>query len=208
MNIIALRIKQRREQLGLSAEQLAEKIGKAKTTIYRYESGFIEKMPSSVLSDIANALNVSPTYLMGLEDNTAIISDHIRPIRLKKFPMLGEIACGKPIFADEEHETYIDATADIKADFCLTAKGDSMIGARIFDGDIVFIKEQPIVDNGQIAAVIIDDSVTLKRWYYYPDKQKLVLTPENPKYEPLVFVGEELNSIRCLGRAVCFMSNL
>lgn len=208
MNNIALRIKQRREQLGMSAEQLAEKIGKAKTTIYRYENGFIEKMPSSVLSDIANALNVTPTFLMGLEDNVFATSSEIRPVRLKKFPMLGEIACGKPIFADEDHETYIDAAADIKADFCLTAKGDSMIGARIFDGDVVFIKEQPIVDNGQIAAVIIDDSITLKRWYYYPDKHKLILTPENPKYEPLVYVGEELNSIRCLGRAICFMSNL
>jgi repressor LexA len=116
MNIIALRIKERREQLGLSAEQLAEKIGKAKTTIYRYESGFIEKMPSSVLSDIAKALNVSPTYLMGLEDSTSI-TDQIRPIRLKKFRILGEIACGEPIFANEDHETYIDASAEIKADF-------------------------------------------------------------------------------------------
>lgn len=207
MNIIASRIKERREQLGLSAEQLAEKIGKAKTTIYRYESGFIEKMPSSVLSDIAKALNVSPTYLMGLEENTSI-TDQIRPIRLKRFRMLGEIACGEPIFANEDHETYIDASAEIKADFCLTAKGDSMTGARIFDGDVVFIKEQSIVENGQIAAVVIGEEVTLKRWYYYPNQKKLVLQAENPKYEPFVFIGEELNNIRCLGRAVSFMSNL
>lgn len=207
MNIIALRIKERREQLGLSAEQLAEKIGKAKTTIYRYESGFIEKMPSSVLSDIAKALNVSPTYLMGLEDS-ASITDQIRPIRLKKFRMLGEIACGEPIFANEDHETYIDASAEIKADFCLTAKGDSMTGARIFDGDVIFIREQAIVENGQIAAVVIGEEVTLKRWYYYPEQKKLVLQAENPRYEPFVFIGEELNNIRCLGRAVSFMSNL
>lgn len=122
--------------------------------------------------------------------------------------MLGEIACGKPIFANEEHETYIDASADIKADFCLTAKGDSMIGARIHSGDVVFIKEQSIVDNGQIAAVIIDNDVTLKRWYFYPDKKKLILQAENPNYEPFVYIGEELNNIRCLGRAVSFMSNL
>ena len=207
MNIIALRIKERREQLGLSAEQLAEKIGKAKTTIYRYESGFIEKMPSSVLSDIAKALNVSPTYLMGLEDS-ASITDQIHPIQLKKFRMLGEIACGEPIFANEDHETYIDASAEIKADFCLTAKGDSMTGARIFDGDVVFIREQAIVENGQIAAVVIGEEVTLKRWYYYPEQKKLVLQAENPRYEPFVFIGEELNNIRCLGRAVSFMSNL
>lgn len=207
MNIIALRIKQRREELGMSAEQLAEKIGKAKTTVYRYESGFIEKMPSSVLSDIAHALNVSPTYLMGLNDDTKI-TDQLRPIHLKKFPMLGKIACGEPIFADEEYELYIDASEDIKADFCLTAKGDSMIGARIFDGDVVFIKEQPIVENGQIAAVIIGDEVTLKRWYYYKQQMKLVLQAENPKYEPLVYVNDELDNIRCLGRVVSFMSKL
>lgn len=208
MNEIALRIKQRREELGLSAEQLGEKIGKAKTTIYRYESGFIEKMPSSVLSDIAKVLKVSPTYLLYGDEPQNSLNNILRPVNLKKFPMLGEIACGKPIFANEEHETYIDASADIKADFCLTAKGDSMIGARIHSGDVVFIKEQSIVDNGQIAAVIIDNDVTLKRWYFYPDKKKLILQAENPNYEPFVYIGEELNNIRCLGRAVSFMSNL
>jgi repressor LexA len=72
----------------------------------------------------------------------------------------------------------------------------------------VFIKQQPIVENGEIAAVVIGDEATLKTWYYYPDKQKLVLTPANQAYEPLVYTGEELNTITCLGRAVCFMSNL
>ena len=134
--------------------------------------------------------------------------DNIHPITKKRFPMLGKIACGEPIFADEDHETYIEASDNIQADFCLTAKGDSMIGARIQDGDIVFIREQPMVNNGQIAAVIINDEATLKRWYYYPNQSKLVLTPENPAYEPLVYIGEELNTIRCLGLAVAFMSNL
>jgi repressor LexA len=66
----------------------------------------------------------------------------------------------------------------------------------------------PVVENGQIAAVIIDNEATLKRWYYYPEKSKLVLTPENPTYEPLVYIGEELENVRCLGRAVSFMSKL
>ena len=83
-----------------------------------------------------------------------------------------------------------------------------MTGARINDGDVVFIKEQPTVENGEIAAVIIDNEATLKRWYFYPEKHKLLLTPANDKYEPFVYVGEELNEIRCLGKAVCFMSNL
>lgn len=122
--------------------------------------------------------------------------------------MLGKIACGEPIWADEDKESYIMAGMDIKADFCLTAQGDSMINARINDGDIVFIVKQPIVDNGDIAAVIIDNEATLKRWYYYKDDNKLMLVAENPKYPPLVYINEELNSVRCLGKAVYFMSSL
>ena len=76
------------------------------------------------------------------------------------------------------------------------------------DGDIVFIREQPMVNNGEIAAVIIDDEATLKRVYYYPEKQKLMLVPENTKYEPLVYIGEELEQIRILGLAVAFQSDL
>ena len=133
---------------------------------------------------------------------------NISPIRLKKFPMLGEIACGEPIWADEDRESYVMADMDIKADFCLTAKGDSMINARIYDGDIVFIRHQPVVNNGEIAAVIIDNEATLKRVYYYPEQNKLVLNPENPAYEPLVYINEELSTIRILGKAVYFMSAL
>ena len=119
---------------------------------------------------------------------------------------MGDIACGKPIFAEESYDGYIDIEEGINADFCLRAKGDSMIGARIMDGDIVIVKKQDMVQNGEIAVVLIDDEATLKRAYFYPDKNKLVLSPENPKYEPLVYIGEELNSIRILGKAVAFQS--
>ena len=115
---------------------------------------------------------------------------------------------GEPIYADEDKESYVMADMDINADFCLTAKGDSMINARINDGDIVFIRKMPMVNNGDIAAVIIDDEATLKRVYYYPEKNKLILSPENPEYEPLVYINEELNDIRILGKAVYFMSAL
>lgn len=134
--------------------------------------------------------------------------DNISPIQLKRFPLLGEIACGEPIFADENKESFVMADMDIRADFCLRAKGDSMINARIYDGNLVFIKEMPMVDNGDIAAVIIDDEATLKKVYYYPDKGKLVLYPENPDYEPFVYIGEEMNTIHIRGKAVYFMSAL
>ena len=134
--------------------------------------------------------------------------ENISPVKLKRFPMLGEIACGQPIWAEEDRDSYVMADMDIRADFCLTAKGDSMINARIYDGDIVFIRKMPIVENGEIAAVIIGDEATLKRWYYYREDNKLMLIAENPKYEPLVYMNEELDTIKCLGKAVYFMSAL
>ena len=173
------------------------------------------------LTILSMALNVDEAWLMGYDVpmslNLAFEQDvseitkkypNIKPVRLKRFPMLGEIACGEPVFMTEDKEHVVMADMDIKADFCLTAKGDSMINARIFEGDIVFIRSQPVVENGEIAAVAIEDEATLKRVYYYPDKSKLILCPENSAYEPLVFIGEELNSIRILGKAVYFMSTI
>ena len=195
----------------LSLREFAEKCQMSHTTIDNLEKGVDFRTGKTVqtkiatIEKIATACNVPLEYIIG---STEPELKDVRPVKLKKFRMLGEIACGEPIWADEEFETYIEAAANIQADFCLTAKGDSMIGARIHDGDIVFIREQPIVNNGQVAAVIIENEATLKRWYYYPDKKKLMLTPENPAYEPLVYIGEELDQVRCLGLAVCFNSKI
>ena len=213
---IGERIKSLRESKRITQTELAEKLGTTKQNIYKYENGIITNIPSDKIELMAKCFEVSPGYIMGWEDENELDDlsilmekyDNIRPIKLKRFPLLGEIACGQPIFADEDRESFIMADMDIRADFCLRAKGDSMINARIYDGDVVFIKEMPMVDNGDIAAVIIDDEATLKKVYYYPDKGKLVLCPENPDYEPFIYVGEELNTIRILGKAVYFMSPL
>ena len=210
------RVKLLREQKGMTQEELANQLGyKSKSSVTHIERG--RDIPRSMVVKLADILDTTPAYLMGWEDepeksdNISELMekyDNIKPIKLKRFPMLGEIACGQPIFANEDREHYIMADMDIDADFCLTAKGDSMINARINDGDIVFIKEMPIVENGDIAAVIIDDEATLKRVYYYPDQGKLVLNPENSAYEPLVYIKDELNHIRILGKAVYFMSTV
>lgn len=134
--------------------------------------------------------------------------NNIFPLSVKKFPLLGEIACGEPIFANEDRESYVMAGTDIDADFCLKAKGDSMIGARILDGDIVFIKETTIVNNGEIAAIAIDDEVLLKRFYYFKDENLLTLQSENPKYPPKNYKNEQLDHIRVLGKAVAFQSDI
>lgn len=121
-----------------------------------------------------------------------------------KVPLIGTIACGAPILAEEHIEGYVNIPKHISADFALTCKGDSMSGARIFDGDIVYIRQQDTVDNGQIAAVLIDGEATLKRVKIYDDH--IVLEPENPHFRPLTYWAEEMNSVRILGRAVAFTS--
>lgn len=206
------RIKARREELGLTLEQVARKLGVNKSTISRYETSYIEKLPITALLPLAKVLQTSPAYFLVQDESAKTIEissfDNIFPIKTQKIPLLGEIACGTPIYANEDRESYVLAGTEIAADFCLKAKGDSMINARINDGDIVFIRKQSIVDNGEIAAVIIEDTATLKRVYYYPDKQKLVLQAENPKYEPLVFIGDELEQVHILGKAISFQSDI
>lgn len=216
MVTIGKRMKEAREHLHLTQEDIAKKVGVAIQTIYKYENEIVTNIPLDKLEKIADALNLEPAYLMGWEekptryDNDPIDLEKygLKAVKTKKFRMLGEIACGKPMYADEDYETFVEASADINADFCLTAKGDSMINARIFDGDIVFIREQPIVDNGEIAAVIICDenTATLKRVYIKPEK--IILRAENPMYNDIVFEREEMNNVRILGKAVAFMSNV
>ena len=196
-------IKQRRIEVGVS-----------EATISRWESGDIANMKRDKIVSLAKALHVSPSFIMGWDEPETedIVSsnkyNNVFPIKTHKIPLLGDIACGEPIFASEDKESYVLAGTDIRADFCLRACGDSMINARIYDGDIVFIREQPMVEKGEIAAVIINDEATLKRVYYYPEQNKIILNPENPAYEPFVYVGEELNSIRILGKAIAFQSDV
>ena len=205
--MLSKNIKRLRKARGLTLDELAAKIGTSKQTIHRYENGIISNIPSEKVELLAAALSVTPSELMGWSDQIPDVSG-ILPISVKKLPILGDIACGEPIYASEDHESYTYANETLDADFCLRAHGDSMIGARIYDGDIVFIRSQNTVDNGEIAAVIINDEATLKRVYFYPEEQKLILTPENPKYAPLVYINNELDSIKILGKAVAFQSSV
>ena len=207
-------IKQRRIELGLTMADVAQSVGVSEATISRWESGDIANMKRDKIVSLAKALHVSPSFIMGWDEPETedIVSsnkyNNVFPIKAHKIPLLGDIACGEPIFASEDKESYVLAGTDIRADFCLRACGDSMINARIYDGDIVFIREQPMVEKGEIAAVIINDEATLKRVYYYPEQNKIILNPENPASEPFVYVGEELNSIRILGKAIAFQSDV
>lgn len=211
------KIKSRRLELGLTLDEVAQKIGVAASTFQRYESGEIKNMRRDKIKKIADVLELSPSYLMGWSeqsDTTEFDSsqyDNIIPLKkdyLKKIPLVGDIACGEPILANEEYESLVVIDGSINADFCLRCKGDSMVNARILDGDIVFIHKQDAVENGEIAAVIIDNEATLKRVNYKPEKNMLILKAENPKYDDFVYIGEELETIKILGKAVAFQSNI
>lgn len=190
----------------ITLDELAARVGTSKQTIHRYENGVINNIPPEKVERLAIALGTTPSELMGWGEFSALPCKNAIPLSVKKLPMLGKISCGEPIYAEEEHESYVSIDAGLNADFCLRANGDSMIGARIFDGDIVFIRSQESVDNGEIAAVVINDEATLKRVYFYPEEGKLILSPENPRYAPLVFFGAELESIKIIGKAVAFQS--
>ena len=180
-------------------------MGIAQSTLSYWEQGKYD-IDNDSLRKLSIFFKCSADCILGMKDIQREMPENIIPLKTKKIPLLGEIACGEPILAQEEYGDFVTASADLDVDFCLKAKGDSMIGARIYDGDLVFIRKQPSVNNGEIAAICIDDEATLKRVYYYPEKNKLVLNPENPAYEPLVYIGKELEEVKILGKAIAFQS--
>lgn len=197
-------IKRELEKRGWKYKDLSIESNIPFSTILKVLSGNTKNPRIDTIEAIETALGIGGSYF----SNFLSRFDNLSPISTQRVPMLGDIACGQPIIANEERESYVQVGKEINADFCLTARGDSMIGARILDGDIVFCRAQETVENGEIAAVIIGDEATLKRVYYYPEKKKLVLQAENPKYEPFVYVGEELSDIRIIGKAVAFQSDV
>lgn len=200
MNSLSSVLRRRRRELGLTLAQIAEKMGVAEATVQRWESGSIRTLRQEKVSRLANILQVTPAALMGWEETLPSNVVHLHP--MEKVPLIGQIACGTPILAEENITDYVDVPGHIHADYALTCRGDSMINAGIRDGDVVYIRQQEEVENGQIAAVLIDDEATLKRFYKRGDTLQLI--PENPAFAPLVFVAEEMNMVRVLGLAVAY----
>lgn len=201
---IANRLKARRMQMNYSYQELADKVGMSKSTLQRYETGMIKNIPIARLKSLSAALNMNPNELIGIEEDTPLPPGLLPLPTTKKIPRLGRIACGRPIMTEENFDGYDDIPENIHADFSLICSGDSMINARIRDGDIVYIRLQEQVENGEIAAVYIDGETTLKRVYLSPGQ--LVLQAENPQYAPMVYTGPELENIRIIGKAVGFTS--
>lgn len=214
MKKLSEKLKDIRKKHNLTMEELANLLSQhfelnvTKGMISRWEGNKSEPM-TVYLRAYAKLFNVSLDYLLGLDDSLdPFLFDNISPIETKKIPMLGEIACGEPILCNEDRESYVLVGTDIRADFCLRCKGDSMINARIFDGDIVFVRKQDTVENGEIAVVVVDDEATLKRFYYYPESNQVELKPENPRYHSLIFLKGQRNDIHILGKAIAFQADV
>lgn len=192
---------------GKTQKEVADTIGVIPQTLNAWCTG--QALPRmGKVQALADYFGINKSDL--IDDNA---SQNIPPYKniapmpkTKRVPLIGTIACGTPIYADENFEDMLPVPDYINADFCLRCQGDSMIDARINDGDVVYIRTQPIVDNGDIAAVLIDDEATLKRVYVYPNK--LVLQAANSAYEPLIYVGEEVDYVRILGKATHFTSEI
>lgn len=205
-------IKQLREQRGMSQDTLAEKVGyKDRSSIAKVEAGLVD-LSQSKIAAFAKALGVSPAILIGVGEDSvpSNLSAHLpsnmevlKP--MKQIPLVGEIACGVPILAQENITDYVDLPDHVHADYALKCRGDSMINANIHDGDIVYIRQQTDVNNGQIAAVMVDGNeseATLKR--FYRRDNMITLIAENPAQGPMVYVGEDMARVHVLGLAVGF----
>ena len=202
------RIRARREELGISQEELAKRLGyKSRSSINKIEKGEND-IPQSKIVAFAQALQTTPECLMGWAQPPASdIYDipNIEPYNPTMVPIVGTIAVGTPILAEENIEGYAPLQ-DKHADFALTVKGDSMIGDNIHPGDIVFIKQQPTVEIGEIAAVLIDGDATLK--HFYRDADSVTLVSSNTKYKPMVYHKGNCDEIRILGKAVAYLHDL
>ena len=222
---LSKRLAQLKSARGMTTDALSLQSGVPKGTINKILNGETRNPTVGTLAALADALDcplerlcddgapprpASPDGIPGVRrlgdaDRRLRNADSLVELRRRRVPVLGAIAAGAPIYAEQALDAP-GCDAAMQCDFALRVKGDSMTGARIRDGDIVFIRRQDDVADGQIAAVIIDDEATLKRVYHIPNG--LQLLSENPAYPPMMFTLAECGSIRILGRAVGFASSL
>lgn len=218
-------IRNRRLELGLTQREIATRIGVTEASVSRWESGETGNMRRDRIAKLAEVLKMSPLKLIeGENSETSQGADSVeytpnkfglqalrRVMRsvgqdVRLVPRIGVIACGTPILADENLDGYEYIDRRIKADFALVAKGESMIEAGIRDGFVVFIRQTEDVDNGEIAAVLVDGEATLKR--VYKTRNSVVLVPANKNYHPIVITASDGQDVRILGKAVALKGEL
>ena len=209
-------IKKYRTEHKMSMDDMSELCGISKGYISMLEKNQHPKTgkpisPSlDVIKKISDAIGIDFNLLIGMADEQLVSLEVSKvpegfspPPEMVLKPLVGKIACGTPILAEQNIEDYLKVPKDIRCDFLLTCDGDSMIEAGIRSGDVVYLIKQPDIDyNGQIAAVRVDGEATLKKVFKYQDK--VVLQPANANYEPLVYIKEEINDLVIEGIATGF----
>ena len=191
------------EQNNVNNKELAAILNVSESTVGKW---ILKKSTPrmGVIEKIANYFNIEKSDLIENKLKNTNLSQIPGIKMIKKFvnvPILGEIACGEPIFCQENYDGFFQIDEDLdRPDFCLTANGDSMIDVGINDGDLVFMRETPVVENGKIAAVLIDDTVTLKR--FYKNDNEVILQPENKSYSPIIIREGDGQNIRILGEMI------
>ena len=208
------RIRQVRQEQDVTQQELADYIGVSKQAVYKYENNIVTNIPTDKVDAIAKRLKVSPAYLMGWEEqptpkptSPAPIPPGFMPMpEMVQVPLIGNIACGTPITAEQNIKSYIGVPAAWRADFALECHGDSM-APTICDGDVVCIRKQPEVEQGQIAAVRIGEEATLK--HFYSQNGVVQLIADNAAVcPPMVFAGQQLEEMEIEGLAVGFCRGL
>lgn len=195
---------------GLNMKQAANALNLPYTTYVSYEKGAREPN-GEMLIKIANFYHTTVDFILNKPDaqkNSAIFfKDGVKSFsQTKTLPLLSSIICYEPLLSEENIESTVPVTENISADFAFKAKDDSMNGAHIFKDDIVFIKNQKTVENGEIAALLVDNEVSLKRFYRYGDT--VVLRSDSTNCKEIEYKYDELNKIRIIGKAVYFFSKV
>lgn len=209
MSEIYKRIKSRRLELGWTTDELAKRMGyKDRSSISKIENGKAD-IPQSKVKEFAEVLDTSVSWLIGIDDeDNRSTAPAPRPIpkgfiempEMVQVPLIGSIACGTPITAEQNVKSYIGVPAAWHADFALECHGDSM-APTICDGDVVCIRSQPEVEQGQIAAVRIGSEATLK--HFHRQGSTVMLIADNAAVcPPMVYTGPQLEELHIEGRAV------
>lgn len=209
MSIVSERLQAAMRLRNMKQIDLVNRTGIGKSSICTYLSGEYAPKQGNAYK-LARALEVNPAWLMGEDapmepEEPRLPHPDLLPVRRRRIRMLGSIAAGEPIYADEERDAYVSVEDEVECDFALRVTGDSM-SPRLLDGDIVYFREQDDVNDGQIAAVIVDDNATLKHVYHLA--QGIQLVSDNPKYPPMIFDAGNSTYARILGLAVGYHRRL
>ena len=197
-------IKRLREEHNLTQEDIGKIAGVSYQAVSSWERG--EREPRmGAIERLATHFGIRKSDIIEDPVHQTPLIKNVLPIKRRKVPLLGDIAAGEPIWADENHEDYVLADGDVQCDFALKVKGDSM-EPLLFDGDIVFVREQPDVLDGQIAVVLVEDSATLKLLYHINGGVQLV--SKNSAYAPMIYTGNNGTEVRILGLAVQYTRGL